>query len=583
MILIDVDPDCGNFVSRTKTSVERRGAIDSLRTIDPVASFRVDAGALVLSKTTALALRARPMSRDFEWTDVAARYADTLGRNFADAPKARARVLRLQQPGEADRELGQYDLREKLDLHQRIAVAAMTDPVVHGICLFDEQGSGKTVMGIHAFDRLKKMNAASTLLIFAPKNMLGEWDKDFRRFTGTAYSVNVVSGSREDKYTRLIEASDVYVTNYETAQALEDTLTSLINRKLGRVVLIVDESFFVKNRDAKRSAAIRRLRNLCDRCWMLCGTPAPNAASDVIHQFDIADAGVTFDGVALPEDTSELRRVVKRTIENKGVYLRRLKVEILPNLPSKSFHRVQVPLAQAQARLYKDKLSSLVAEVEQTTEHEFNARAASFMARRTRLLQICSCPDQVDTTHIETPSKLLAMDEMLRKFIGGHLEKVIVWSFFRRSLDVIFKRYAQYNPVRIDGSVADPHARAQAVTQFQTDDTTMLFVANPAAAGAGLTLTRSHVAIYESFSPQAAHYLQSLDRIHRRGQQNEVDYYLLLSDGTIEEDEYERLLKKEQQAADLFGDLPSEVPRREVFLRELMEGLAKFSEQALVN
>lgn len=581
MILIDVDFDCDSFVCRTRTSVERRGAIDLLRTIDPGSSFRVDAGALVLSKTTALALRSRSMLDYFEWTDVAARYADTLGRNFADAPKARERVIRLQQPGEADRELEHYDLRETLDPHQRIAVAAMTDSVVHGICLFDEQGAGKTVMGIHAFDRLKKAKAASTLLIFAPKNMLGEWEKDFRRFTGTSYSVTVVSGSKEAKYTKLIEASDVYVTNYETAAGLEDTLTSLINRKLGRVILVVDESFFVKNRIAKRSAAIRRLRNLCDKCWMLCGTPAPNAATDVIHQFDIADGGVTFDGVALPEDPDELRKVVKRTVENRGVYLRRLKVEILPGLPSKSFHRVQIPLGQAQSELYRNHLKSLVADVERTTEHEFNTGMTSFMARRTRLLQICSCPDQVDATHIETPSKLLAMDEMLHKLIEERQEKVVVWSFFRRSLESIFKRYAKYNPVRIDGSVADPHVRAKAVTQFQTDDRTMLFVANPAAAGAGLTLTRSHVAIYESFSSQAAHYLQSLDRIHRRGQESEVDYYLLLSDGTIEEEEYRRLLHKEQQAADLFSDLPSAPLRREVFLRELMEGLAKFSGQAL--
>jgi hypothetical protein len=374
MILIDVDPDCDNFVCRTKTSVERRGAIDLLRSIAPDSFIRVDAGALVLSKTAALALRSRPMLGHFEWTDIAARYVDTLGRNFADAPKARERVMRLQEPGEADRELEHYDLRERLDPHQRIAVAAMTDPAVHGICLFDEQGSGKTVMGIHAFDKLRKTEAASTLLIFAPKNMLGEWEKDFRRFTEASYGVMVVSGSKKDKYTKLIESSDVYVTNYETAPGLEETLTSLINRKLGRVVLVVDESFFVKNRNAKRSAANRRLRNLCDKCWMLCGTPAPNDATDVIHQFDIADAGVTFDNVALPEDPLELRQVVKRTIENRGVYLRRLKVEVLPDLPSKSFHRIQIPLTKTQANLYRDHLKSLLSDVEQTTEHEFNTR-----------------------------------------------------------------------------------------------------------------------------------------------------------------------------------------------------------------
>src|SRR6185312_5487160 len=186
------------------------------------------------------------------------------------------------------------------------------------------------------------------------------------------------------------------------------------------------------------------------------------------------------------------------------------------------------------------------------------------------------CPDQVDPSCIEVPSKLLAMDQMLRNLIEEQNEKVIVWSFFRRSVESIFQRYARYNPVRIDGSVSDTAARAEAVRRFQTDDDTMLFVANPAAAGAGLTLTRSRIAIYESFSPQAAHYMQSLDRIHRRGQGRGVDYYILLSEGTIEEDEYDRLLRKEQQAADLFGDPIAQPVRRELFLRELLEGLRKF-------
>ena len=64
----------------------------------------------------------------------------------------------------------------------------------------------------------------------------------------------------------------------------------------------------------------------------------------------------------------------------------------------------------------------------------------------------------------------------------------------------------------------------------------MVFVANPAAAGAGLTLHRARVAIYESLSNQAAHYLQSLDRIHRRGQKREVEYVVMLCDGTLEID-----------------------------------------------
>src|SRR6185312_277651 len=159
-----------------------------------------------------------------------------------------------------------------------------------------------------------------------------------------------------------------------------------------------------------------------------------------------------------------------------GVYLRRLKTDVLPDLPPKSFHRIQTTLTGDQAELYRRHLEELARDVDRTTDDEFKANLTSFMARRVRLLQICSCPDQVDPSCIEVPSKLLAMDQMLRNLIEEQNEKVIVWSFFRRSVESIFQRYARYNPVRIDGSVSDTAARAEAVRRFQTDDDTMLFV-----------------------------------------------------------------------------------------------------------
>jgi hypothetical protein len=67
-------------------------------------------------------------------------------------------------------------------------------------------------------------------------------------------------------------------------------------------------------------------------------------------------------------------------------------------------------------------------------------------------------------------------------------------------------------------------------------------------------LHRARYAIYESMSNQGAHYFQSLDRIHRRGQKREVEYIVLLCDKTIEESEYARLSMKEQMAQTLLGD-----------------------------
>jgi SNF2 family DNA or RNA helicase len=97
-----------------------------------------------------------------------------------------------------------------------------------------------------------------------------------------------------------------------------------------------------------------------------------------------------------------------------------------------------------------------------------------------------------------------------------------------------------------------------------------IFLGNPAAAGAGLTLHSARYAVYESLSNQAAHYLQSLDRIHRRGQDRDVRYITLLARGTIEEVEYARLREKANAQADLLGDPPAQAPTRRMMLADLL-------------
>ncbi len=77
--------------------------------------------------------------------------------------------------------------------------------------------------------------------------------------------------------------------------------------------------------------------------------------------------------------------------------------------------------------------------------------------------------------------------------------------------------------------------------------------------------------MYESWSNQAAHYLQSLDRIHRRGQTRNAEYIILVSDQTIEVKEYDRLLKKEQAAQDLLGDQVKPPLTRLMMLEEFTE------------
>ncbi|MEI9986580.1 MAG: DEAD/DEAH box helicase [Aliidongia sp.] len=463
-----------------------------------------------------------------------------------------------------------YDRIKELDAHQITAVALAAHPDVRGLCIFDEQGLGKTVEALFAFDRLYEQDLVGRAVVFAPKNMVLEWVHDLQRFFGTKYRAAAVVGDEVEKRAILDSGADLFVTNFETAIQLEIRLRHLLQGEKGRGLLIVDESFFVKNAEAQRAQALRSLRRHSGRCLVLCGTPAPNSALDLVEQFNIADDGEAFRGIKIPTDPGEARDVIAATIEARGVYIRRLKGAVLPNLPERTFSQVLLPLPPAQRRLYDSVMAGLLDDIEAVDEMEFKRNLASFMARRAALLQICSNPSAVEPTFAEVPAKFVALDGILEDLIDQKGEKVVLWSFFTASINAICTRYARYHPVRIDGSVSAVADRREAVRRFQDDDRTMLFVGNPAAAGAGLTLHRARFAVYESMSNQAAHYLQSLDRIHRRGQLRPVEYIILLCDETLETAEYGRLLRKESEAQHLLGDEVRPPVTRQAFLEEIL-------------
>ena len=458
-----------------------------------------------------------------------------------------------------------------LDSHQVVNVAAMTLPDCPGLCVFDEQGAGKTVTLIFAFDLLVERDQADAAIIVAPKSMIGEWPEDLARFRSGLYRTSVLTGSMRERRRLLAKGADVFVTNFETAVSMEPELRAFLRTRPGRVILAIDESFFIKSLDAKRTRALRRLREWAGRAYVLCGTPAPNSPTDLVQQFSLVDFGFCFDGVDVPADRAQAAPVVRSAIEARGLFLRHLKTDVLPELPLKRFQRILVSMAPEQARLYRRTLHDLIADVQAVDDRGFVRRRASFLARRAHLLQICSNPRGVLETYCETPAKLSVLDELVRQLVGREHEKVVIWSFYRTSVTAICRRFARYGVVRYDGSITDVGARRDAVRRFQEDDEPMIFVGNPAAAGAGLTLHRARVAIYESLSNQAAHYLQSLDRIHRRGQERDVEYVVMLCDGTIEVSEYERLTQKERAAQDLLGDEVDVPFTRETFLTDVRE------------
>ncbi len=441
---------------------------------------------------------------------------------------------------------------EILDPAQAVAVSAMTTEGLLGLCLFDEQGIGKTITTLAAFDILKQRGQTDCLVIVCPVTMMGGWKKEIEKFIPNKYLVRTAEGSAEEKRKVVLSPFDVLICNFESIPSLLVVLKGVLGNK--KASLAVDESFNVKNMEAFRSVAVRELRNSCVKGFVMCGTPAPNSAIDVISQFDIADSGYTFAGFIPPKDEEGRTQLINAVIEQRGAYVRRLKEEVLPMLPEKNFSLVTINMTGRQAVLYEEARQQLVLSLKSMDNATFRKSLATYFQQRSVLLQICACPEAVDPTFSDTSAKLKALDKLVEEVVERDHKKLIIWSFYRASLHSIMKRYEKYSPVLLDGS-SSAKERSESVHRFQSDPEIRICVANPAAAGAGITLHSASDAAYVSFSNQAAHFLQSLDRIHRRGQQAEkVHYHLLICHGTIEEKEVQRLRNKEMRQHELLGD-----------------------------
>lgn len=468
----------------------------------------------------------------------------------------------------AKQELSDYPLLDKLDSHQVEAVAAISVSSLQGMAIFDEQGTGKTVMALCGFDRLCQKKLIDRLLIVAPKSVLGSWKNDAEMLFGNSYSFQIVTGSARERRKQLLSKHDILAISYETALRERSLLKVLLSSGQNRYLLVVDESYYVKNPETQRTRLISEIRTYCERAVVLCGTPAPNSPNDLVQQINITDEGLAFEHRDIPKDKQEAFSIIIHALNN-AIYLRRLKQDVFPNIPKKEIERLTFNLQPIQQRLYDQVRNETILAVRSMDDTQFARQLTSFLARRVTLLQICSHPGAIDAFYDETPVKHLVLDKLLEELVEKQEKKVIIWSYFRHSLQALAARYEHYGVVRIDGSVTNLEDRVEAIRRFQYDLTTKIFIGNAAAAGAGITLTAAHHAIYESFSNQAAHYMQSIDRIHRRGQEHDVKYHVLLARDTVEEQEFDRILEKERTGRDLLGDIYEEPMTRERFLAEL--------------
>jgi SNF2 family DNA or RNA helicase len=211
-----------------------------------------------------------------------------------------------------------------------------------------------------------------------------------------------------------------------------------------------------------------------------------------------------------------------------------------------------------QSALYEQARQDLVLYLQRLDDTTFKRNLATYFQKRAALSQIAISPALIGDWDSDS-GKYRKLAEIVDSVLGGDEEaKVIVWSSYTKSIDHALGILSNWGAVVLDGRSGDISARQAKISKFQSDQGCRVLIGNPAAAGAGITLTAASVAIYLNAPLQAAQYMQSIDRNHRIGQTAPVVRYIMLtSEGTIDFADAQRLAAKLEAQSSLLGDAES--------------------------
>lgn len=381
--------------------------------------------------------------------------------------------------------------------------------------LADEQGLGKTVEALAALEA----DGAFPAVVVCPASLKLNWQRETARWLPHR-SVAVVEGR-----VAVPPRAEILILNYEIVATQRDTLA----RRRPRA-LVLDESHYVKNPQAKRTRAVRRLAEGLPPDALrlaLTGTPVLNHADELISQLRVLGrledfgSGARFRAQFRGQLTEERLHWHLR----RRCFVRRRKAEVLPQLPDK--RQVVVPVALTNQREYRLAEDDVIAWLrEQPLDlRELNAKIAATL-RAQRLAQLGTLQ------RLAAKGKLTAALAWIHDFLESG-EPLVVFARHVEVQQAVMERFPDALHLLGRDSV---DAREATVRAFQDEQgAPPLIVCATRVAAQGITLTRaSNVAFLELEWTPAMHD-QAEDRCHRIGQRDAVTAWYLLAAGTIDE------------------------------------------------
>ena len=401
-----------------------------------------------------------------------------------------------------------------------------------GGILADDMGLGKTVQTLAL---LLHRASAGPALVVAPTSVVANWVNEAARF---APSLNVVkyAGDRSARRDLLsaVNPNDLFITTYGV---LQNDIEHLAEVSWSSAVL--DEAQAIKNMTTKRARSTTRLQ--ADFRLVTTGTPIQNNLMDLFSLFRFVNPGLLGSSAefqrrfVLPierDEDADARSQLNRIIS--PFVLRRLKTEVLKDLPPRTEVMLSVELSDAERAFYEALRRRALEDLESKPDAETGERHIQVLAHLTRLRLACCNPRLVQDKGAPASSKLDAFAETLDELLaGGH--KVLVFSQFVKHLRLVEEHLIDQDVSYqyLDGQTSAP-AREKRIAQFQGGDGDV-FLISLKAGGTGLNLTAADYVIHLDPWWNPAVEDQASDRAHRIGQTKPVTIYRLVAQGTIEE------------------------------------------------
>lgn len=430
---------------------------------------------------------------------------------------------------------------------------------LHGL-LADEMGLGKTHQAMGLLSAIQKENPNGKFLVICPTTVIDHWLDKLEQFAPNLAPIKYHGAKRSALLQTLQVNKSTLLTSYGIV--LRD-IKYLTSRKWDAVIL--DEAHLIKNNDTATYQAVCKLNSRIRLC--LTGTPMENHLGELKNLFDFLVPGYLgsddyfrknfinkMEVGQAPETELALQKLIH------PFKMRRTKDQVLPDLPAKVEDIRNCTLAESQVKLYRE-IIALKAKplVQQMQDSASPIPYLHVFATLTLLKQICNHPallDEEPDYKRHESGKFELLKELLEEALGsGH--KIVIFSQYVGMIKLITRYLADQGigHVELTGQTKD---RGEIIKKFQTQPELKVFCGSLLAGGVGIDLTAASVVIHYDRWWNASKENQATDRVHRIGQNKNVQVLKLVTRGTLEE-KIDKMIQGKQALFEKFMDRDEEI------------------------